>query len=89
MEMQSNNRSFAPFNILTLKLENCIVGIPPKKGLFKGVIDYKTVLSAMNAESKKATTQSRYSSNQLPFKLMDLFDSVAEKIIAKKFNSIK
>ena len=89
MEMQNNNRSFAPFNIMSLKLDNCIVGVMPKKSFFSGTIDYKTILAAMNAQSKKALSQSLYGENQAPLKLMDLFDQVADKIIAEKYNSIK
>ena len=87
MEMQGNNRAFMPFNILSLKLDNCIVGVMPKKGFFTGVVDYKTILAAMNNESKK--TQGQYTEQQLPFKFLDLFDRVADKIIADKYSSVK
>ena len=89
MEMQTNNRSFSPFNIMSLKLDNCINGVYPKKGFFSGIIDYKTILAALNNESRKATSQSRYADGQAALKLMDLFDSVADKIIAEKYNTIK
>lgn len=87
IEMQGNNRSFMPFNTMTLKLDNCINGVQPKKGFFTSVIDYKTILAAMNSESKKA--QQRYTDQQLPLKLMDLFDRVSDKLIEDKFSSIK
>ena len=86
-ELKSNQRSFIPFNLETDKLSDSLVGIAPRSGLFKSTIDYKSMLSALNKASQQATKASKYGSDKVAFKLLDLLDETLDKLIDDKFNS--
>ena len=87
-EMAMNKRQFAPFNLYTRELFDCLTDIAPVTGFLKSKISYKTMQEALNTESKAANQQARYSNANVMFRLMDLLDRATEKIIDKKYNSI-
>lgn len=87
-EMAMNKRQFAPFNLYTRELFDCLTDIAPVTGFLKSKISYKTMQEALNTESKAASQQARYSNANVMFRLMDLLDRATEKIIDKKYNSI-
>lgn len=87
-ELRGNQRSFVPFNLDTVKLSDCLTGIAPRSGLFKSPIDYKSVLSALNKASQQATKISKYGTDKVSLKLLDLLDETLDKLIDEKFNSI-
>ena len=86
-ELKGNQRSFIPFNLDTDKLSDSLEGISPKSGLFKSTIDYKSMLSALNKASQQATKSSKYGTDKVALKLLDLLDETLDKLIDDKFNS--
>lgn len=87
-ELKGNQRSFAPFNLDTQELRNCLNSISPKSGFLKSVISYKTMLSALNTASQKATRQNAFSQTGVASKLMSLLDTATEQMIGKKYDSV-
>ena len=87
-EMAMNKRQFAPFNLYTRELYDCLSDIAPVTGFLKSKISYKTMQETLNNESKAASQQARYSNANVMFRLMDLLDRATDKIIDKKYNSI-
>ena len=87
-ELKGNQRSFVPFNLDVVKLSDALTDITPKSGFFKSTVDYKTLLATLNKASQNATKNSRYSTEKVPFKLMQLLDETLDKIIDEKYNSI-
>ena len=85
VELRNNRRSFAPFNHETTKLSEALCDIAPRKKLFQGTIDYKTLLSALNKASMDISKTGRYTSANVSYKLLDLLDEVLEKLIDEKF----
>ena len=85
VELRNNRRSFAPFNLETTKLSEALCDIAPRKKLFQGTIDYKTLLSALNKASMDISKTGRYTSANVSYKLLDLLDEVLEKLIDEKF----
>lgn len=85
VELRGNRRSFVPFNLETSKLSEALCGIAPKKKLLHGVVDYKTILSALNKTSLEAGKQSRYNTPDVPAKLLGLLDEVLNVIIDERF----
>jgi len=88
-ELRGNQRSFVPFNLDTEKLSEVINDVQPKTGLFKSAIDYKTMLSELNKASQTAVKESRYTTDNVALKLMDLLDRTLEKLVEEKFNGIE
>ena len=86
--MKGNQRSFVPFNLDAVKLSDALTDITPKSGFFKSTVDYKTLLATLNKASQNATKNSRYSTEKVPLKLMQLLDETLDKIIDEKYNSI-
>lgn len=87
-ELKRNHRSFQPFNLDTNKLSEAVTDVMPKTGFFKSVIDYKTVLSAMNHASQQALKENRYGNDKIAFKLLDLLDNTLDKLVDEKFIGI-
>lgn len=87
-ELKGNQRSFVPFNLETDKLSDCLTDIAPKTGLFKSVIDYKSILSALNKASQQATRTRRFGSGQVARKLLDLLDETLDTLIDDKYTSM-
>lgn len=87
-ELRANQRSFMPFNLGATNLGDSINEVEAKTGFFKSIIDYKSVLSAMNKLSQQYTKTGKYGSDKVAFKLMDLLDETFEKLVDEKFNSV-
>ncbi len=87
-ELRTNQRSFVPFNLDTDKLSNAVTDVEPKSGLFKSLIDYKSVLSTLNRRSQLATKKAKYTSGQTALKLLDLLNETFDILIEEKFNSV-
>ena len=87
-ELKGNQRSFAPFNLNTDKLNDCLVGIAPKSGFFNSTIDYKTMLSALNKTSQIASKTHKYGTDKVATKLLDLLDVTLDKLIDEKYNGL-
>ena len=87
-ELKGNQRSFIPFNLDTDKPKDSLTDILPRTGFLKSAIDYKTVLSAMNAASQKAVRASRFTQDQVAARLLTLLDETLDKIVDDKFNGI-
>ena len=87
-ELKGNQRSFVPFNLDAVKLSDALTDITPQSGFFKSTVDYKTLLATLNKASQNATKNSRYSTEKVPLKLMQLLDETLDKIIDEKYNSI-
>ena len=87
-ELKGNMRSFEPFNLDADKLKDCITDVMPKTGFLKSAIDYKTILTAMNSASQKATKQSLFASGNVAAKLLTLLNDTLDKITDDKFNGV-
>lgn len=85
-ELKSNQRSFQPFNLNTDKLNDALTDIAPKSGLFKSVIDYKSVLSALNKASQQAVKTQQYGTDKVALKLLDLLDETLDKLVDEKYD---
>lgn len=88
-EMKGNRRSFIPFNLDTDKLSDCITDIEAKHGFLKSAIDYKTILSALNTASLKASHDGRFASGNIAHKLLCLLYETLDKIVADKYNGVE
>lgn len=87
-ELKGNQRSFVPFNLDTDKPKECLTDILPRTGFLKSAIDYKTMLSAMNAASQKAVRAARFTQDQVAARLLTLLNETLDKIVDDKFNGI-
>lgn len=85
-ELKGNQRSFQPFNLNTDKLSDALTDIAPKSGLFKSVIDYKSVLSALNKASQQAVKTQQYGTDKVALKLLDLLDETLDKLVDEKYD---
>lgn len=88
IEMKGNQRSFCPFNLNTEKLSDAINDVAAKSGFFKGTIDYKTVLSALNHASQQANKQGRFNEGNVAYKLMNLLDETFDHLVDEKYNGV-
>lgn len=87
-ELKENQRSFVPFNLNTENLKDCLTDIMPKSGFMKSPLDYKKIMSAMNAASQKAVKTSRFGANEVPYKLFCLLNETLDKLIEEKYISV-
>ena len=84
-EMKTNQRSFAPFNLNTAKLSDCLNDIAPKSSLFRSAIDYNTLLSALNRASQEATRSRRYDNDHVALRLFDLLFHTLDRLVDEKY----
>lgn len=87
-ELHGNQRSLAPFNLDTNDISNCLNGIEAKKSIFKSAIGHKTILSALNAASQKASRTNEYGRDGEARKVLDLLDTVLRKLVEEKFSPL-
>ncbi len=84
-EMKTNQRSFVPFNLNTVKLSDCLTDIAAKSSLFRSAIDYNTVLAALNKASQTATRNREYDADHVALKLLDLLSKTLDKLVDERF----
>lgn len=87
-EMDSNNRHVTLFDLHNAgHLESILQGIPAKKGLFSsGRLSYDDLFARINAVSKKFN--GKYTADQIPAKLLQMFFLASSEIIAERFPSL-
>ena len=84
-ELKSNQRSFVPFNLNTMKMSDCLTDIAPKTSIFHSAIDYNTLLGALNKASQTATRNRNYDGDHVALKLLDLLAKSLDKLIDEKY----
>ncbi len=87
-ELGINQRSFQPFNLASTQMADAINGVAPKKSLFSGEINYKTLLSAMNKASQAAVKGGRFGTDKVALRLMTLLDETLETLVEEKYNGL-
>ncbi len=87
-ELGGNQRGFKPFNLATEQLADAINDVTPKKGLFSGEINYKTVLSNLNKASQAAVKEGRFGSDKVALRFLTLLDETLDKLIDEKYNGL-
>ncbi len=85
-ELKFNRRHVEPFNSGVYDMTNAIKGVRTRKGLFGAkTVSCDTFKSEMN---KLSRDNHSYSGRTLEFKLMDLFNRAADKIITDRYDNI-
>lgn len=87
-ELRNNQRSFAPFNLDTQEIRNCLNQIEAKSGFLKSPANYKHILSALNTASQKAVKANVYTETETAGKLLGLLDNVLGKLIDEKYDPV-
>ena len=87
-ELAGNQRSFQPFNLLTVQLADAINGVAPKKSFFGGEINYKTLLSALNKRSQAAAKAGRFQSGDTVLRFFTLLDEALDGLVDEKYNGL-
>lgn len=87
-EMDSNHRHVTFFDLdNAMRLEEIVKGVEPKRGLFGSKhFTHDEIFAAINSVSKRLN--GKFRSEQLPLKLMGLFDVAADNLISSKYRSI-
>lgn len=86
-ELARNRRHVALFNPGESEPGRLIRNVSTKRGFFGAKkVDYNTFLAEMNKMSRDSGN--RYSEHSVEFKLLDLFNRAADKILAEKFEGI-
>lgn len=86
-ELARNRRHVTFFNLGEEQLGRLIRNVTTRRGFFGNkTVDHNTFKATMNKLSRDAG--SRYSDKSVEFKLFDLFDRAADKIIAERFEDI-
>lgn len=90
-ELGGNQRSFMPFNLTTEVLADAVVDVIPRKKLFRGEVDYNTVMSQMNALSQQAESKGRFgrSATGTPYRFMTLLDEAMQHIIDDRYTALQ
>ena len=87
-ELRNNQRSFAPFNLDTQEIRNCLNHIEARSGFLKTPPNYKHILSALNAASQKAVKANAYGETETAGKLLGLLDTVLGKLLDEKYDPV-
>ena len=86
-ELARNRRHVTLFNLGEEQLSRLVRNVNTRRGFFGSkTVDHNTFKAAMNKLSRDAG--SRYSDKSVEFKLFDLFDRAADKILAERFEDI-
>lgn len=87
-EMDSNHRHVTFFDLdNAMRLEEIVKGVEPKRGFFGTKhFTHDEIFATINSVSKRLN--GKFKSEQLPLKLMGLFDIAAENLISSKYRSI-
>ncbi len=87
-ELRNNQRSFAPFNLDTQEIRNCLSHIEARSGFLKTPPNYKHILSALNTASQKAVKANAFAETETAGKLLGLLDAVLGKLIDEKYDPV-
>lgn len=87
-EMDSNHRHVTFFDLdNAMRLEELITGVEPKRSVFGPKrFTHDEIFAALNSASKRLN--GKFKEEQLPLKLMGLFDIAADNLINSKYRSI-
>lgn len=87
-ELAGNQRSFQPFDLLTVQMADAIKGVVPKKSFFGGEISYKTLLSALNKRSQSAVKAGGFQVGDTVLRFFTLLDEALDSLVDEKYNGL-